>query len=555
MGLGAALLLGSAAAGAGGIGVKLSTSGPADEGPYPYRYPGSGSVDVGSGTTVVGSACARGTPQFASPYAVPCVAKFTGSNGGATSNGVTGTTITLATRTFPTSANLQEAEAEARQAGVALPQVTEQVANVFIAYFNKVYDLYGRHVVFKTYDTTANSTAEALGQGEAQACADAAAISQQVHAFAEDGLMGGGTQPFSACAAQNHLVELNGDGYYNEGTFQQLNPYVWSFTQDCTRLSSNEAEVVATMLANKKAVYAGEPSLRGETRKFGSYFPDVPAYLTCAKNFAKIITTKYHLPLSDFVEYTYSPDIATFQQSAQQAIVQFKAEGVTTVIIGADPYSAGLLTKAAQAEDYSPEWFLEGTALTDEDQSVQAFDDPSEVTGHLFGMSELSPSTETTGADSLAGKLYKKLTGHTIPKGTDGDYADLVYIFNALQAAGPDLTPQNLAPRPAHDRAAGGAALSIRRVGLEREPERQSRRRRPHRRRRRPVHLVERPCHLGDQRREGHLRAGLRRETLHPGQLAHEIATHVQQRLTGSLTRPAGASGRPVRTSSIPPPP
>jgi hypothetical protein len=60
-------------------------------------------------------------------------------------------------------------------------------------------------------------------------------------------------------------------------------------------------------------------------------------------------------------------------------------------------------------------------------------------------MSELSPSNELTGPSSLAGKLYQKLTGHQIPKETDGNYSELVEIFNALQAAGPDLTPQNMA--------------------------------------------------------------------------------------------------------------
>ena len=432
-------------ASAASSGVKLSSTGPANEGPYPYQYPASGSVQVGSGKTISGGTCSSGTPQFASPYAVPCIAKFAGNNGGATYDGVTSKQIVLTTRMFPTTANLQLAEAEAEAAGVAIPQVSLQVGEVFIKYFNKVFDLYGRQVVIKTLNTQANSTAEALGQGQAQACADAATISTQLHSFAEDGLYGGGTGPFSQCAANDHLVEFNGDPYYDEGTFQSLNPYVWSLTQDCTRLSSNETEVVAKMLIGKKAISAGEAALQSQTRKFGSYFPDVPAYITCAKNFKKLAETKYHLPLDDFVEYTYSPDIATFSQSAQQAIVQFKAEGVTTVIIGSDPYSAGLLTKAAAAQDYYPEWFLEGTALTDEDQSVQAFDDPTEVDNHLFGMSELSPPTETTGPDSLAGKLYKKLTGHTIPKGTDGGYATLVYIFDTLQAAGPDLTPGNLA--------------------------------------------------------------------------------------------------------------
>ena len=50
-----------------------------------------------------------------------------------------------------------------------------------------------------------------------------------------------------------------------------------------------------------------------------------------------------------------------------------------------------------------------------------------------------------TGPNSLAGKLYKKLTGHLIPKETDGDYSALIVIFDMLQAAGPDLTPQNMA--------------------------------------------------------------------------------------------------------------
>ena len=42
-------------------------------------------------------------------------------------------------------------------------------------------------------------------------------------------------------------------------------------------------------------------------------------------------------------------------------------------------------------------------------------------------------------------RLYQTLTGHQIPKGTDGNYSQLVEIFNALQAAGPDLTPANMA--------------------------------------------------------------------------------------------------------------
>jgi hypothetical protein len=442
------LALAGVAAGSTG-GPVLTKSGPADEGPYPYAYPASGNIKVGTGTTISGQKCTAGTTQVPSPYSVPCIPKFTGNNGGATYDGVTSNEILLAQRAFPTTSNSEEIEAQASAAGVALPAVQTQVEQVFLNYFNKAYDLYGRKVVIQNVPATGNATLEALNEGQTQACADAATISDQVHAFAEDGIatnfQAGGSGPFSQCAAQDHLVEFDGDAYFNEATFAAENPYVWSTTENCTLGAAQEAEVEGTMLANKKAIYAGSASLRDQTRKLGTYVPNLPAYLQCTKEATSLLETKYHVPASDLFKFTYGLDISTFQQSAQEAIVQFKAEGVTTVVLACDPFSAGYLTKAAAAENYYPEWFTIGTALTDQDPSPQTYDDPAEVNGHLFGMSELSPSTDTTGPTSLAGKLYQKLTGHEIPKETDGFYSQLVEIFDALQAAGPDLTPQNMA--------------------------------------------------------------------------------------------------------------
>jgi hypothetical protein len=436
-------------AGGSTSGLVLSKSGPADEGPYPYAYPASGNVKVGQGTTISGNKCKPGVNQFNSPYAPPCIAKFTGNNGGATYRGVTSNEIVLAQREFPTTANSQEVASQAAAAGAALPQVTDQIEQVFLNYFNKVYDLYGRKVVIEPMTATGNVTTEALGEGQAQACADATTMTDQMHAFGETGILynfsAGGTGPFSTCAAQDHLVEFAGNGYFDEASFQKENPYVWALTQNCTDISQNEAEVVGTMLANKKAVFAGDSSLQSQPRKFGTYVPNVPAYLSCTQNALNLLTHKYHLPASDFVKFDYGLDISTFAQSAQQAIVQFKSEGVTTVILACDPFSMGYLTKDAAQQNYHPEWFTIGTALTDADPSAQTYSDPTEITGHLFGMSEASPSDVLTGPNSLAGKLYKQLTGHTIPNETDGNYSQLVEIFDMLQAAGPDLTPQNMA--------------------------------------------------------------------------------------------------------------
>jgi len=451
-GLAAVSMLTLSAAAVAASGPGLTKKGPANEGPYPYAYPASGNIKAGTGTTVNGTACTPSTGQFNGAYAAPCVPKFTGNNGGTTYNGVTSNTITLAQLEYPTTANAQELEAEAAAAGAAPQPVLSQVEQVFLNYFNSVYELYGRKVVIQPVTATGNSTLEALGQDQTQACADATTIADQMHAFAESGLpyeiQAAGSAPFSQCAAQKHLVEFEGEGYFGENIFQSQNPYVWSTVPSCTNIAAQMAEVMGTELAGKKAIYAGA-ALKNTVRKFGTYIPNVNSYIGCngspSSTEVKLLTTKYHVPLSAVdTFFHYDLDISTFAQSAQQAIVQFKAAGVTTIVLACDPFSVGFLTKAAAAQNYYPEWMLEGTAGTDTDTEAQTYD-PAEVDGHLFGVSEANATIDIFGPTSPAGKLYQKLTGHAIPAETDGDYAILTEIFDALQAAGPDLTPQNLA--------------------------------------------------------------------------------------------------------------
>ena len=86
----------------------------------------------------------------------------------------------------------------------------------------------------------------------------------------------------------------------------------------------------------------------------------------------------------------------------------------------------------------------------------------------MFGVSEANATSDIFGPTSPAGKLYQKLTGHTIPPETDGNYSELVEIFDMLQAAGPDLTPQNMA-RGIHALPVLGRAHLLLR-GLELEP-------------------------------------------------------------------------------------
>ena len=59
----------------------------------------------------------------------------------------------------------------------------------------------------------------------------------------------------------------------------------------------------------------------------------------------------------------------------------------------------------------------------------------------MFGMSYLGATSKILGPNGEPGRMYKKLTGQTIPAGTDGQFYVMTHVYNLLQAAGPRITP------------------------------------------------------------------------------------------------------------------
>ena len=220
-----------------------------------------GTVHVASGVTRGGYRCRSGVHQLAySQYAAPCVARFTGNNGGATWNGVTGTTITVAMRHTSDSsgANAKAVDAAAEAAGGVSPDTEEAYVRRLVAYFNKTFELYGRQVKIVDFNGQGNGNNEQLGQDQAGACADADTAATSVHAFAD--LQWNGLYeypPFAACAPRYHLVVPFGALYYPESDYQKWNPYVWSITTSCTIGGTELAEFLGKQIAPYPAKWAG----------------------------------------------------------------------------------------------------------------------------------------------------------------------------------------------------------------------------------------------------------------------------------------------------------
>ena len=400
---------------------------------------------VGVGVTRGGVECKTGVRQVPiSSYAAPCQAKFEGGNGGATYRGVTGDKILVLERKAPESANSQAVAAISEGAGFADAETARAVKNVWLDYFNKTYELYGRKVDYQIFDSTGNGTEEAQGRGIEAACNDATAIEKDRKAFA----VWNGSIPFAQCAGERKVPVFTAAAYYPESFYQKYHPYLTHVIMECERIAYQVAEYIGKRLHGRPAKWAGDAALRSKPRKFATYVPDNDGYQQCVALTEREGKQKYDVEPGP--RYNYQLDVSRFPDQAAQAIVQFKSENATTVVLACDPISIIFLTQAATNQEYYPEWFLIGVALEDTDNFGRSYDQ-KQVDGHMFGMSQLGATEKLLGPRGEPGRLFKAVTGKDIPPGTDGDYFLLTHMFNLLQAAGPHLTPETM--------DAGGHAL------------------------------------------------------------------------------------------------
>jgi hypothetical protein len=440
---------GGLTAGGPGAGTSGSAFNAATAGPSPGAA-GLGVVQVGTGTTRGGFPCKPGVNQLPfSQYAAPCEAQFTGNNGGASYNGVNASAITIAIRhtSDANGANAEALNAEAQASGGVDFQTNEGYSQKIVAYFNKTFEFYGRQIKLVDYNGQGNYTNESVGQDQAGACADADTAASTVHAFGQiDYELTFEPDPFSQCAARYHLYVPQGSAYFPESDYQQLDPYVWAITMNCQLISQESAEFTGKQLATTPAKWAGMDgglNMANTERKFATYVPNNAGYQDCANEQKSIDENQYHVAPNREDQYNYALDVSTFPQDAQRAIVQFAANHDTTVLLACDPISPIFLTQDAAQQNYHPEWQLQGVALTDADNWAQLWTQ-SEVNGHLFGLSQAGATQIGLDPNGEAGQALKA-AGVPLNPSSVVDYAELLTMANQIQAAGPTLTPANIA--------------------------------------------------------------------------------------------------------------
>lgn len=437
---------GSAGSSAGGLpggavpgtpaegGAGSTAGGPASAGGGP-AVPGASA----GGVSRTGVTCGAGARQFTwSRYAPPCVAAFHGSNGGATGQGVTGSTITLTYRL----ANSAQQSALQALAGAAYPNDAALVADLrsYIDWFNTQFELYGRHVVLKTFNAQGDFIQEDQGQDLAAAQADSV-TAHDLGAFGDVTFLLESSQPYEEDLAHEGVVGFSAVGEPHSW-FVRNSPYEFSVQGPEGSVAIDEASaVVCRRLAGMPAVFSGNAADRARTRAFGVIYPENPEYTEEEGQFQRDVASQCGLHLAKVI--AYSIDATQFETEATAAVAQLRAAGVTSIFCACDPVFPILFSQAAHQQNYLPEILTVsfGDPVTrDYDQTVWAhtlaggFQFPPLRDTEPFRVFQLAHPGQHPAEWAPASPPY-----FYVP------YYQLLQVFLGLQAAGPHLTAASFA--------------------------------------------------------------------------------------------------------------
>ena len=363
------------------------------------------------------------------PYSPPCIS-FTGSNGGATSRGVTKDSITISARILDEKGFQQTLAALAGAEIADDPPDIKRTISAFVDYFNSHFQFYGRKIKMVYYDGKGSSTTELLGGGQAEAQADAINAAQNIKAFAE---INGATAPFADALARQKVLAF-GTPYLSAKWHLDHHPWNWSIATDCSIVAETAGEYYVNLLAGKPAAFAGG-DLQGKPRVLAGLSPENPWYAECHDDFERVIRAGGFNPQ---VRINYRLDLNSMSNQAANVVAQLKSKGATSIFCGCDPIFPVFLTTKAAEQNYFPEWVVVGVALTDHDLVGQLYD--QDEWKHAAGVSfagRILP--ERAG---LGYQAYKSFRKDEPAFSVDIIYPQMYELALGLQLAGPNLTPE-----------------------------------------------------------------------------------------------------------------
>jgi len=344
-----------------------STAGGADTWDFPLSYAQAKETLSEEAFNAIdwGARCDTELGTIAVPdyFAPPCMAPFTGDNGGATATGVTADEITIVHYQGPDNDPIINYITSAVKVDETNAQENATIEG-FIKYFETYYELYGRKIKYVSYESTG------LANDEVTARADAQRIVEEYKPFA---VVGGPalTNAFADEMAARETVCISCGGGTAEW-FAERDPYLWNLDGSSEQKQVHVVEFIGKQLAGKPASHAGE-ALKAETRKFAVvYEASGGAESQRLADLMEARMTEVGAKPDLMLAYTLDP--GTIQQQASQVVAKLKAAGITTVVLSTDPVAPGDFTREATTQEYFPEWLVAAATLTDTNAFGRGYD-------------------------------------------------------------------------------------------------------------------------------------------------------------------------------------
>jgi hypothetical protein len=416
-----------------------ATGGPVAGGPVPSAGPGvvtgptSGAVPV-PGVPAGGDTrhCFKdprfGDRQFRDfPAAPPCVASFSGNNGGATYRGVTGKTIKVVY--FRKKDNLVVEGIRSSQGLHADPDDQRKFLAAWKKFANSRYELYGRTAEIVLWQSPCGTIPPEV------ACfrTDARNLVSKEKPFAV--LYDDNTNTPEFFDELSKLGVVNIGGWHFTDRFSTARrPYHYDLQMGGDFQADLTGEYWCKKMAGRPARYAGDPALKRTIRKAAVLYPQTDANTPPALRLERILRSCG----TEVLDVPYSPDTGTANQQATSQVARAKAAGVTTAVLFSDPIVPVYMTKQMTTQAYYPEHFLVGSGLIDYD-AVGRLYDPGQWR-HAFGVSD-SPVFQPV--DKQASSVVWRAAGNSGRPYSTAELAQsyLSLVFAGIQMAGPTLNP------------------------------------------------------------------------------------------------------------------
>lgn len=337
-------------------------------------------------------------------------------NGGATSPGVTGESIKVVVR-IPSTTE-PEAEEVIRQEGQnAFDMVADHL------------ETWGRdwELVFH----------KASGEDEAAQRADATEIANDIQPFAAVSNSSTGAFPvWEAELAARGVVVF---GWVQSWEDQQAQPgYRWSFFLDDRLRLTHTAEYIGKRLAGSPARWAGDEALQDQERKFAVVYSE--------ESTMDIDYLRERLAEHDVEPLVIAHPMGEAEQAshARTAVARMKEEGVTTVVSLFEFGYGAALTEQAQADGFSPEWFVTGHGASDTNVLSRTLN--QEQWRHAFGIGGIN--LQVRGEVNYNNRLYQwhygRQPGPEASAALGQLWTPAQFLTNGVHLAGPNLTPETL---------------------------------------------------------------------------------------------------------------